>query len=265
MAGDRGRACRCRRNSACVHMCPHNRSAPCAADLAAAVRRAAQGEHIVVTVAGRPQAQLAPLDDQAPDLDRLIASGAVVPPRRTGAVAAAGAVRCAPACASTAPSSSCGADAVTVALDTSALLALAVEGAAAGRRARRARRRPGVERVGAGADRGPAGDRPADRRGRVPPRPGGRRPPGLGPRPRRARRPALPRPGRRAGPRAAGPADQRHPPRRRRADAGAGALRDVRPRPDRHRPRPRPRRLSAAASDRARRSRRRTPGGTLGR
>jgi prevent-host-death family protein len=54
------------------------------ADLAAAVRRAAQGEHIVVTVAGRPQAQLAPLDDQAPDLDRLIASGAVAPPRRTG-------------------------------------------------------------------------------------------------------------------------------------------------------------------------------------
>jgi prevent-host-death family protein len=54
------------------------------ADLAAAVRRAAQGEHIVVTVAGRPQAQLAPLDDQAPDLDRLIASGAVTPPRRTG-------------------------------------------------------------------------------------------------------------------------------------------------------------------------------------
>ena len=48
------------------------------------MRRAAQGEHIVVTVAGRPQAQLAPLDAQAPDLDRLIASGAVTPPRRIG-------------------------------------------------------------------------------------------------------------------------------------------------------------------------------------
>ena len=54
------------------------------ADLAAAVRRAAQGEYTVITVAGRPQAQLAPLDDQAPDLDRLVASGAVVPPRRSG-------------------------------------------------------------------------------------------------------------------------------------------------------------------------------------
>jgi prevent-host-death family protein len=53
------------------------------AELAAAVRRAAQGERTVITVGGRPTAQLAPLDDQAPDLDRLIASGAVIPPRRT--------------------------------------------------------------------------------------------------------------------------------------------------------------------------------------
>lgn len=53
------------------------------ADLAAAVRRAAQGERTVVTVGGRPLAQLGPLDDRAPDLDRLIASGAVIPPRRT--------------------------------------------------------------------------------------------------------------------------------------------------------------------------------------
>jgi prevent-host-death family protein len=53
------------------------------ADLAAAVRRAAQGERIVVTVGGRPSAQLGPLDDQSPDLDRLVASGAVVAPRRT--------------------------------------------------------------------------------------------------------------------------------------------------------------------------------------
>ncbi len=55
------------------------------ADLAAAVRRASEGERIVVTVSGRPAAQLAPLDDQAPDLDRLVASGAVIPPRRRSA------------------------------------------------------------------------------------------------------------------------------------------------------------------------------------
>jgi len=53
------------------------------AELAAAVRRAAAGERTVVTVNGRPQAQLGPLDDQAPDLERLVASGAVIPPRRT--------------------------------------------------------------------------------------------------------------------------------------------------------------------------------------
>ena len=57
------------------------------ADLAAAVRRAAQGERIVVTVGGRPSAQLGPLDDRAPDLDRLVASGAVVAPRRTSCLA----------------------------------------------------------------------------------------------------------------------------------------------------------------------------------
>jgi prevent-host-death family protein len=55
------------------------------ASLAAAVRRAAEGERTVITVNGRPQAQLGPLDDQAPDLERLVASGALVPPRRTSA------------------------------------------------------------------------------------------------------------------------------------------------------------------------------------
>ena len=53
------------------------------ADLAAAVRRAAQGDRTVITVDGRPTAQVAPLDDQAPDLERLLASGAVLAPRRT--------------------------------------------------------------------------------------------------------------------------------------------------------------------------------------
>lgn len=46
------------------------------------MRRAAQGQRTVITVSGHPTAQLAPLDDQAPDLDRLVASGAVLPPRR---------------------------------------------------------------------------------------------------------------------------------------------------------------------------------------
>jgi len=55
------------------------------ADLAAAVRRAAAGERTVITVGGRPHAQLAPLDDRPADLAGLIASGAVVAPRRTSA------------------------------------------------------------------------------------------------------------------------------------------------------------------------------------
>jgi prevent-host-death family protein len=54
------------------------------AELAAAVRRAGTGDRIVVTVGGRPTAQLGPLDDHAPDLERLVASGTVVPPRRSG-------------------------------------------------------------------------------------------------------------------------------------------------------------------------------------
>jgi len=53
------------------------------AELATAVRRAGAGDRVVVTVGGRPTAQLAPLDDNAPHLDRLVASGAVVPPRRS--------------------------------------------------------------------------------------------------------------------------------------------------------------------------------------
>ena len=66
-------------------MCPHSPSAPCgpiSPPPSAAPPRASTSSS--PWPAG-PQAQLAPLDDQAPDLDRLIASGAVVPPRRTGA------------------------------------------------------------------------------------------------------------------------------------------------------------------------------------
>jgi antitoxin (DNA-binding transcriptional repressor) of toxin-antitoxin stability system len=53
------------------------------AELAAAVRRAGQGERSVVTVGGRPTAQLGPLADRPADLAALIACGAVLPPRRT--------------------------------------------------------------------------------------------------------------------------------------------------------------------------------------
>ena len=51
--------------------------------LAESVRIAEAGERTVVTVGGRPVAQLGPLDADAPDLERLIGSGAVILPRRT--------------------------------------------------------------------------------------------------------------------------------------------------------------------------------------
>jgi prevent-host-death family protein len=53
-------------------------------DLARAIRRATAGERTIVTAHGRPVAQLAPLDEAAPDIERLIASGSLVPPRRAG-------------------------------------------------------------------------------------------------------------------------------------------------------------------------------------
>lgn len=55
------------------------------ADLAGLVRRAASGQRTVITQHGRPVAQIAPLGDGAPALDRLIAAGALVAPRRTSA------------------------------------------------------------------------------------------------------------------------------------------------------------------------------------
>ena len=52
-------------------------------DVAAVVRRAGAGERIVVTVDGRPVAQLGPLEpDGSPTLDDLVATGHVVAPRR---------------------------------------------------------------------------------------------------------------------------------------------------------------------------------------
>ena len=52
-------------------------------NLPEAIRRASGGERTVITSAGRPVAQLAPLDADAPELLRLIGAGAVIPPRRT--------------------------------------------------------------------------------------------------------------------------------------------------------------------------------------
>ncbi len=52
-------------------------------NLAAALRQAAGGERVVITVDGRPVAQLGPLDPTgAPTLVELAASGLVDPPRR---------------------------------------------------------------------------------------------------------------------------------------------------------------------------------------
>lgn len=53
------------------------------ATLADAVRRANAGERTVITASGRSVAQLGPLDADAPDLQRLVASGALIAPRRT--------------------------------------------------------------------------------------------------------------------------------------------------------------------------------------
>jgi prevent-host-death family protein len=50
--------------------------------LAEAVRRAGSGERTVITAHGRPVAQLGPLDDAAPDIERLVSAGSLVPPRR---------------------------------------------------------------------------------------------------------------------------------------------------------------------------------------
>ncbi len=53
------------------------------ANLATALRRAAAGERVVVTLDGRPVAQLGPLEPGSePTLDELAASGLVEPPRR---------------------------------------------------------------------------------------------------------------------------------------------------------------------------------------
>lgn len=54
------------------------------ANLAAALRQAGAGERVVITIDGRPVAQLGPLEPAggAPTLEELAASGLVEPPRR---------------------------------------------------------------------------------------------------------------------------------------------------------------------------------------
>jgi prevent-host-death family protein len=53
------------------------------ANLAAAVRQAGAGERVVITIDGRPVAQLGPLEASGtPSLEELAASGLVEPPRR---------------------------------------------------------------------------------------------------------------------------------------------------------------------------------------
>ena len=54
------------------------------ASLTDVVRRAEAGERTIVTARGRPVAQVAPLDEAAPDIERLIAAGGLIAPRRTG-------------------------------------------------------------------------------------------------------------------------------------------------------------------------------------
>ena len=53
-------------------------------DLATQLRRASGGQHVVVTVGGRPTAVLGPVEDHRGEIsiDALVAAGALLPPRR---------------------------------------------------------------------------------------------------------------------------------------------------------------------------------------
>ena len=54
------------------------------ANVASMLRRAASGERIVVTVDGRPQAMLGPIEsDATPTMETLFAAGLALPPRAT--------------------------------------------------------------------------------------------------------------------------------------------------------------------------------------
>jgi prevent-host-death family protein len=54
-------------------------------DLAAMIRRAASGQLITVSVAGRPTALIGPVESSGAEVtsDALVAAGLLVPPRRT--------------------------------------------------------------------------------------------------------------------------------------------------------------------------------------
>jgi prevent-host-death family protein len=52
-------------------------------ELARHVRRAAAGERVVIAIGGRPAAALVPLTELPSGIEPLLASGALVPPRRT--------------------------------------------------------------------------------------------------------------------------------------------------------------------------------------
>jgi prevent-host-death family protein len=53
------------------------------AEFASILRRAEHGESTLITDRGEPVAVLGPLGASAPTIDQLIASGAVIPPRRS--------------------------------------------------------------------------------------------------------------------------------------------------------------------------------------
>ncbi len=53
-------------------------------NLSVYLRRVAKGERLVVTDRNRPVAELGPAPSTGSDLDRLIAEGKVLPPRRPG-------------------------------------------------------------------------------------------------------------------------------------------------------------------------------------
>ena len=190
MRPNRGAACRPCQICLCTHV--HTTGIrELRSDLAGAVRRATAGDRTIVTAHGRPVAQLAPLDEAAPDIDRLISSGCADPAATNRSVAAAGAGRRVVGC----PHRPCpaGAARVTLALDTSALLALAVDGTNGRVVLDALDTDPDVVRLGAGAHRGTPRDRSPHRRADPARRPRGRDPADMGPPARRPDRPALPR------------------------------------------------------------------------
>ena len=150
---------------------PARRSGSCATSTAAAVRRAGGGERIVITVDGRPVAQLGPLEPAPAPTSPSTTSppGACVTLPAPGRPAAAGASPCrsGPASASTGSLREIRGRAMTLFLDASALVARSID--FPGREALvldAMRRRRRLVRVGARPGRGAGAGRPAQRRRR---------------------------------------------------------------------------------------------------